>query len=203
MNNLFGLSFRMWSPIIFSIITISFLGLIGCAGDNSSDTPSDDSPTTTVPTDDTNEATENTEETATVEMRIVTLPGGLEIKFAKGGFEDAVVQFLNADEQDFDQEFVMDGIAFKEGSDIILPESQEQINNLTALLSTYFDYKVELEIFSKENEDVNADKVLSSNRAKALKSALVAKGVEAKRIATKGSGQGSISSKQKTIMVFK
>lgn len=119
----------------------------------------------------------------------VTLPGGKEISFAAGSFGDKVVNFLNGDKADYSKAFTFDGLNFATGSANLTTESDKQISNLSEILKAYPKFNVRIEGHTDNTGDAAKNKTLSSNRAKSVKEALIAKGISAGRIDTAGLGQ--------------
>ena len=64
-----------------------------------------------------------------------------------------------------------------------------QINNITSILKTFPDVQVKVGGYTDNVGDPIANKKLSQNRAESVTSALVANGIEAKRMEAEGYGQ--------------
>ncbi len=83
---------------------------------------------------------------------------------------------------------VLEGIEFKSGSAEILPESQPTLEKVYNTMKGTPDLEVEIQGYTDNTGRRAANIKLSKQRADAVKAFLVGKGVEEKRIATKGLG---------------
>jgi OmpA-OmpF porin, OOP family len=80
------------------------------------------------------------------------------------------------------------GILFDTGKDVIKPESEPTLAEVTKLLGDNTNLKLSIEGHTDSQGDAKSNLTLSSKRADSVKKYLVAKGVEAKRLSTKGWG---------------
>ncbi|MEI5985609.1 MULTISPECIES: OmpA family protein [Sphingobacterium] len=135
--------------------------------------------------------------TTTVPAResiMVTLPDGSTLNAYKGGIEDQLVQFLTAgystmsDDDLKNRWFDFDNLNFETGTSTIVPESQDQVNNIAAILKAFPDTKIKIGGYTDKTGDEDLNKKLSNDRAVAVKNALDAKGVGAQVIETEGYG---------------
>jgi outer membrane protein OmpA-like peptidoglycan-associated protein len=85
--------------------------------------------------------------------------------------------------------FIALDIQFASGKSTILEESQPLIENIYVLLKTNPDYAISIEGHTDNVGKPDANKKLSEARAKAIKDALVAKGIDASRLSSVGWGQ--------------
>ncbi len=128
------------------------------------------------------------------ESIMVTLPDGSTLNAYKGGIEDQLVQFLTAgystmsDDDLKNRWFDFDNLNFETGTANIVPESQDQVNNIAAILKAFPDTKIKIGGYTDKTGDENFNKKLSNDRAVAVKNALNAKGVGAQVIETEGYG---------------
>lgn len=77
--------------------------------------------------------------------------------------------------------FEFDRLNFASGSATILPESQEQLDNITAVLKAYPTVNVKIGGYTDNTGDPAANQKLSQARAESVMQALTAKVVAAKR----------------------
>ena len=122
-------------------------------------------------------------------MAKISLPGGIELSVAEGAFNFKVAQFL-ADPADkvLPRAFVFDHLGFESASTRITPGSEQTLKDLTAILKAYPAVTVRLEGHTDSMGAKEANKMLSQNRADAIRATLVASGVDAKRMETAGWG---------------
>ena len=78
---------------------------------------------------------------------------------------------------------------FESASTKITPESEQTLKDLTAILKAYPAVNVRLEGHTDSVGAKEANKMLSQNRANAIRATLVANGVDAKRLETTGWGE--------------
>ncbi|MBK9642440.1 MAG: OmpA family protein [Saprospiraceae bacterium] len=124
-------------------------------------------------------------------MTKLSLPGGVEINFPENGVEGRLVNFIKDKNKKIDKTtwFDFDRILFESGSSNLNPASINQINNITSILKTFPDVQVKVGGYTDNVGDPIANKKLSQNRAESVTSALVANGIEAKRMEAEGYGQ--------------
>src|SRR4051794_7503841 len=81
-----------------------------------------------------------------------------------------------------------EGILFDTGSDRIRPESDAVLNEIAAMLNTHPELKLEIAGHTDNVGSDEANQALSDNRAASVKKSLMAKGVGADRLDSKGYG---------------
>lgn len=153
-------SMKKWYIPVFLIgLAIGYIGLNnGCNVDNVSKETTEETATDVdnITANDTpTDSTANEPTNKDEGLKSVTLPGGKEIAFEEGSTTEKIVAFLNADEMDMKQGFDLDG-------------SDRQIGNIVALLEVYSDFNIKI--------SGNADATSK------VKSALITKGIDAKRL---------------------
>ena len=79
-------------------------------------------------------------------------------------------------------------VQFKTGSSEILPQYQSELDEAILVLNNNPDVKVRLDGHTDNQGKPQANMVLSENRAKAARDYMVAKGIAADRLTTKGFG---------------
>lgn len=124
----------------------------------------------------------------------VKLAGGTEIEAFKGGIEDKLVAFLNTDYKALGADslkniwFDFDNLNFKTGSAELTAESQQQVNNMTAILKAYPAVKLKIGGYTDKVGNEAANVKLSGARATAVKDALAKAGVGAQVAGAEGYG---------------
>ncbi len=83
---------------------------------------------------------------------------------------------------------VLEGIFFKSGSSQILPESEPTLQQVYKTLAAYPEIEVEINGYTDNTGSRASNMKLSQARADAVKQWLVDKGIEARRMTTKGFG---------------
>ena len=127
-----------------------------------------------------------------VESFKVKLPDGIELNAYKGGIEDKLVTFLNdpASKAGNDVWFDFDNLNFETNSAKITAESQEQVNNIAAILKAYPNVNIKIGGYTDITGDAAANKKLSQDRAAATVAAIKTAGGAATQILG-GEGYGS------------
>lgn len=109
-------------------------------------------------------------------------------QFAEGTIGHEMAQYLGSSGGDASKRFVFDHLNFEFGTTDLTPGSLPTVEGVTAVLKAYPDARVVIEGHTDSIGAPAANERLSLDRANALKSALVARGVAADRITTKGVG---------------
>jgi K(+)-stimulated pyrophosphate-energized sodium pump len=84
--------------------------------------------------------------------------------------------------------FEFDRLNFATSSATILPESQEQLGNIAAILDAYPNVTVKIGGYTDNSGDRAANKRLSQQRAQSVRRALVDKGIAPSRMVAEGYG---------------
>ncbi|RYZ26028.1 MAG: DUF937 domain-containing protein [Chitinophagaceae bacterium] len=164
-----------------------------------------ESNTATVP--DTTATTQTTSSTndavvvppASRESMMVKLPNGTELNAYRGGIEDQLVTFLQTNWMALGEDslknrwFDFDNLNFQTASAEITPESQQQVDNLSAILKAFPKAKLKIGGYTDKTGSEPANQKLSGDRAKAVQTALEKTGV-GKQI-TGAEGYGSAYAK--------
>lgn len=118
------------------------------------------------------------------------LPGGVELNIPERGIESNLIAFITDSSRPVDKTtwFNFDRLNFATGSASILPESEEQMNNIAAILKAYPNVNVKVGGYTDNTGDPAANRTLSRQRADAVRQALTAKGIDAKRMVAEGYG---------------
>ena len=163
----------------------------------SSDATVNDKDTTTMLTPGVDTSTSMLVDTVTVNRDFIDirLPDGSKVKAYPSGIEDKLLHFLESadyksmtDEQLKDTWFDFDNLNFKIGTAEILPESQQQLENLAAILALFPDAKVKIGGYTDKTGDEAINKKVSQERADAVKNYLASKGLSAQVIGAEGYG---------------
>jgi outer membrane protein OmpA-like peptidoglycan-associated protein len=124
----------------------------------------------------------------------VKLVNGTEIEAYKGGIEDKLVAFLGTDYKALGADslkniwFDFDNLNFKTASAELTPESQKQVDNMTAILKAYPALKLKIGGYTDKVGNEAANVKLSGARATAVKDALTKAGVGAQVTGAEGYG---------------
>lgn len=137
------------------------------------------------------DATKDAAKAAVDAVSSISLPGGISLSIPKGSLVDRFATALTAKEADLKVAYTFDRLLFETGSSKLLPASQQQLNDLAAVLKAYPSVNVKLVGNTDNTGDEAANKKLSLDRAKTVKGELVTKGIDGKRIETEGVGSAS------------
>ena len=118
------------------------------------------------------------------------LPGGVELNIPERGIESNLIAFITDSSRPVNDTtwFNFDRLNFATASASILPESEEQLNNIAAVLKAYPDVNVKVGGYTDNTGDPAANRKLSQQRADAVRQALIGKGIGAKRMVAEGYG---------------
>ncbi len=118
------------------------------------------------------------------------LPGGVELNIPERGIESNLIAFITDSSRPVNDTtwFNFDRLNFATGSASILPESEEQLNNIAAVLKAYPDVNVKVGGYTDNTGDPGSNRKLSQQRADAVRQALVGKGIAANRMVAEGYG---------------
>lgn len=118
-----------------------------------------------------------------------TLASGYAIKASKDGLASKLISFIEGpDTINNDLWFTMDGITFDTSKTTIKTESESQINDIAEILKAFPKVKIKIGGYTDNTGKAGANKTLSENRAKAVRAAIVKKGIEAGRMDAEGYG---------------
>jgi OmpA-OmpF porin, OOP family len=119
------------------------------------------------------------------------LPGGRMLDVPENGIESRLIAYIEdptrtgRDTTWFD----FDRLEFVTGSARILPESQEQLDNIVAVLAAYPTVKAKVGGYTDNVGSPAANMRLSRARAEAVRGALTRKGIAATRLTAEGYGE--------------
>jgi len=120
-----------------------------------------------------------------------SLPNGVELNIPANGIESKVIGFIEDPTKSPDKTtwFEFDRLNFATGSAKLLPESQEQIGNIVAVMKAYPTVKVKIGGFTDNVGNPSSNMRLSQQRANAVRQAIVHDGVPANRLTAEGYGE--------------
>ena len=118
------------------------------------------------------------------------LPNGVELNIPQYGVENKLIAFLNDSSKPVDTTtwFNFDRLLFDTGQATLQPSSQEQLNNVAAILKAYPNVHLKIGGYTDNTGDPAANVALSEARAKNVMDALVAAGIDPSRLESKGYG---------------
>jgi OOP family OmpA-OmpF porin len=125
------------------------------------------------------------------EMTSMKLPDGTELNAPANGVESKLIAYLNdpnstvSDERWFD----FDRLLFDTGKATLQPASQEQLNNIGAILKAYPKVKIRLGGYTDNSGDAAANVTLSDARANGVMAELAKLGTDAGRMSARGYGE--------------
>lgn len=118
------------------------------------------------------------------------LPGAIRIAVPEGSLIFALANWLaSADDVKVPKRFVLDDVKFETGSIVPTPSSDAEVSSLVAVLKAYPAVSVALEGYTDDTGDPISNKVLSLDRAAAVKEHMVSLGIAESRISFAGYGQ--------------
>jgi len=118
------------------------------------------------------------------------LPGGVELNIPERGIESNLIAFIEDKSRPVNDTtwFNFDRLRFAIGSATILPESDEQLKNIAAVLAAYPNVNVKIGGYTDNTGDAASNRRLSKERADAVMLTLAGKGVAARRMTAEGYG---------------
>ena len=124
------------------------------------------------------------------QLASVTLPDGARLSVGQGGSVHQLSTYLaDPSATDLPKRFVFDDLHFETASTRLTPEGQRTVASLLAVLKAYPTVRVALEGHTDASGDAATNKMLSQQRAEAVKQMLVGGGVTSNRIEATGYGQ--------------
>jgi len=118
------------------------------------------------------------------------LPDGTELNIPQNGIENKLITFLNDSSRPVDTTtwFNFDRLLFDTNSATLQPQSQEQLNNIVAIMKAYPNMNAKIGGYTDNTGDPAANQTLSENRAKNVMDAIVAGGIDPSRLQSQGYG---------------
>jgi OOP family OmpA-OmpF porin len=118
------------------------------------------------------------------------LPNGVELKAPENGVESQLLAFLQDPRRSVSENarFDFDRLVFDAGSTRLQPASQEQIDNIAAILKAYPDVRMRVEGYTDNVGSSSQNLKLSQGRADAVVSELVEQGIPPDHLAAESYG---------------
>lgn len=118
------------------------------------------------------------------------LPNGVELNIPQNGMENKLLGFITDASKPVDETtwFNFDRLLFDTNQATLQPSSQEQLNNIAAILKAYPNVHVKIGGYTDNTGDPATNMALSTARAKNVMDALIAQGVDASRLESQGYG---------------
>lgn len=119
------------------------------------------------------------------------LPNGIELDIPELGIENKLVTFIEDASKPVDKTtwFNFDRINFETGSANLDAESKVQIKNMAEILKAFPKVNLKVGGYTDNTGNDAANLKLSQDRANSVKAAIVAEGIEAKRLDAEGYGK--------------
>jgi len=119
------------------------------------------------------------------------LPDGTALNIPQNGIENKLITFLNDSSRPADTTtwFNFDRLLFDTNSSTLQPASQEQLNNIVAIMKAYPNMNAKIGGYTDNTGDPAANQTLSENRAKNVMDGIVAGGVDPSRLQSQGYGE--------------
>ncbi|GAC1454459.1 MAG: hypothetical protein PVSMB6_10220 [Steroidobacteraceae bacterium] len=151
-------------------------------------------PTVTAPVAAATDSVSNTANAAWAalgEMTKVKLPDGTELNVPARGVESKLVAWLNDPNSTVsdDKWFDFDRLLFDTGRATLQPASQEQVNNVGAILKAYPKVTIRLGGYTDNTGDAAANVKLAEARANGVMAELARLGTDAARMSARGYGE--------------
>ncbi|HEY6477247.1 MAG TPA: OmpA family protein [Polyangia bacterium] len=119
-----------------------------------------------------------------------TLPGGYRIKAASSGIEARLIEFIQSDKKKVSDAtwFDFDRLQFlSDGATIDFPKSRSQLENVVEILKAYPTVKLKIGGYTDSGPPAG-NKKMSTDRAEAVRTALIQMGVKPPRLEAQGYG---------------
>jgi outer membrane protein OmpA-like peptidoglycan-associated protein len=125
------------------------------------------------------------------DMTDKSLPGGASIKIPANGVESKLLAFIEDPSMTVtpDKWFTFDRLDFETGSATLKPASQEQLDNVAAIMKAYPQVSIKIGGYTDNTGAPSANLQLSQARADAAMQQLVEAGVASSRVTTEGFGE--------------
>jgi OmpA-OmpF porin, OOP family len=119
----------------------------------------------------------------------LALPDGAALDVPEGSFNHELARYLADRDAAAPRTFVFEGLAFQSGRNTLEPESRGTLDDLASILKAFPQAEVRLEGHTDNVGNPAANQRLSLERAETVRAALIAGGVEARRLDAAGFGQ--------------
>jgi len=127
---------------------------------------------------------------ATNALTGIHLPNGVSLSVPQGSINYQLANFLGSPSATgLPRTFVFDNLNFVSGSTQLTPDSGKTVNDLSQILRAYPNAQVQLSGHTDNTGDPQSNRVLSLDRANAVRTMLLSDGIAANRVSTQGFGQ--------------
>lgn len=144
------------------------------------------------PTTAVNETAYNAANYAALGQRVsVSLPNGTQLSVPSRGVEVRLLDSLQhpSGEATANASYNFDRLLFESGQSTLEPQSNEQLDNIAAILKAYPSVKFNLGGYTDNTGDASANRTLSEQRADSVMAALEQRGVDASQLSAQGYGE--------------
>lgn len=178
-----------WLLIPILLIALWFIFGKGCDGDTKETILRD-----SIDNADTTVAIVNPVTQSEKQYIDVKLPDGASMKAYPAGIEESLIAFLQSDYKNMSDDelenkwFDFDNLNFETGTANVLPESQQQLENIAAILKLFPDAKIKIGGYTDRTGDEAINEKISEDRAEAVKAFLEAKGLGDQVVDAEGYG---------------
>jgi outer membrane protein OmpA-like peptidoglycan-associated protein len=119
------------------------------------------------------------------------LPNSVSLNVPERGVETRLLSFIRDTGKTVSETtwFDFDRLSFNQGSATLRPESQEQLNNIAAILAAYPDVRMKVGGFTDNVGGADRNLQLSRDRANAVVAELVRRGIPPDRLVAEGYGE--------------
>jgi outer membrane protein OmpA-like peptidoglycan-associated protein len=119
-----------------------------------------------------------------------SIPGGVQLQYARHGVEGKLLSFLEDSTQSVDRQvwFDFDRLLFETNSAVLKSGSQDQLRNIAAILKAYPNARVKIGGYTDTSGDPAANMKLSQDRANSVMQELTNLGVASGRLSAEGYG---------------
>jgi outer membrane protein OmpA-like peptidoglycan-associated protein len=124
---------------------------------------------------------------APVEKKL-DLPDGSKITIMSGSFLDKLYTEVSTPTSSKGYKVTFDNFNFNTGSAVVTDASKKQLEDLSHIMLAYPKVEIKVDGYTDNKGDAAKNKKLSEDRAMAVKTYLVGKKIDAKRVATAGHG---------------
>ena len=184
-----------WLLIPIILLLLWFVFGKGCKG-NSDDNVVTDSTTNNVALTDPNAVQTQVPSNDLVSRTQIEVPlsEGKTLRGYASGIEESLVNFLRTDyttwtdDQLKDKWFDFDNLNFETGTAKVVPESQQQLDNLVLILQEFPDAKIKIGGYTDRTGNESFNKQLSQQRADAVKNYIESKGLVGRVTGAEGYG---------------
>lgn len=120
----------------------------------------------------------------------VSLPDGTDIRVPSDGVEARLVRYLQDSSARASEVtgFDFDRLLFDTGRATLQPQSNEQLDDVAAIMKAYPAVKIRVGGYTDNTGDPNANQKLSQERANSVMTALTQRGVDPSRLSARGYG---------------